>query len=308
MDEPFTTPAEPATTAGTVALECHALVRTYAHLRVREPSAEARLVASLAEVGQQSPVLAVRDADKRAVLIDGYRRVRALEQLGRDTVDAIVLGLRETEALIYCHRQETSRRRSVLEDGWLLRELRAQQGPTLRALGEAMHRSTSWISRRLGLVQALPESVEEAVRRGVVPPHSAMKSLVPLARANKGHCEELVRRLGAERITTRQMAQLYAAWRTGNEEQKERVVTAPLLFLRAAQGVTPAEPRDEIGGLVRALGATGEACVRVQVRLEHANRVDPRAAQAARVQRAWSALVTAWEGLHAQMEEPDEGS
>jgi ParB/RepB/Spo0J family partition protein len=306
MDAPFPMPAEPAPTAGTVPLECHALVRTYAHLRVREPGAEARLVASLAEVGQQSPVLAVRDADRRAVLIDGYRRVRALERLGRDTVDAIVLGLSEADALIYCHRQETSRRRSVLEDGWLLRELRGQ-GPTLRALGEALHRSTSWISRRLGLVQALPESVEEAVRRGVVPPHSAMKSLVPLARANKGHCEELVRRLGAERITTRQMAQLYAAWRAGNDEQKERVVTAPLLSLRAAQGVTPAEPRDELGWLVRALGATGEACVRVQMRLERAARVDPRAAQAARVQRAWSSLVTAWEGLHAQMEEPDEG-
>lgn len=306
MDEPFATPADPDTTTGTVLLECRTLARTYAHLRVRDPGAEARLVASLAEVGQTSPVLVVRNADKRAVLIDGYRRVRALEQVGRDTVRAIVLELSEADALVYCHRQETSRRRSALEDGWLLRELRVQ-GPTLRAIGEAMHRSASWISRRLGLVHALPESVEEAVRRGVVPPHSAMKSLVPLARANKVHCEELIRRLGKERITTRQMAQLYAAWRTGDEEQKERVVHAPLLFLRAAQGVTPAEPRTELWWLVRALGATGEALARVRERLDHAASVDPRAAHAARVRRAWRPVVTAWEGLRTQMEEHDEG-
>jgi len=306
MDEPFATPADPTATTGTVLLECHTLVRTYAHLRVRDPGAEARLVASLAEVGQTSPVLVVRNDDKRAVLIDGYRRVRALDQLVRDTVHALELGLYETDALMYCHRQETSRRRSALEDGWLLRELRTQ-GATQRAIGTAMHRSPSWISRRLGLVHALPESVEEAVRRGVVPPHSAMKSLLPLARANKVHCEELIRHLGAERITTRQMAQLYAAWRTGDEEQKERVVHAPRLFLRAAQEVAPAEPGDELGWLVRALSATGEALVRARERLDRAASVDPRAAYTARVRRAWRAVVTSWEGLRTQMEERDEG-
>ena len=40
------------------------------------------------------------------------------------------------------------------------------------------------MSRRMALVSALPESAEEAVRSGWVPPHAAMKSLVPLARAN----------------------------------------------------------------------------------------------------------------------------
>ena len=48
----------------------------------------------------------------------------------------------------------------------------------------ALGRSTSWASRRLGLVEAMPDGVLELVRRGEVGAWSAMKHLLPLARAN----------------------------------------------------------------------------------------------------------------------------
>ncbi len=150
--------AEPETTPGTITLECRALQLTYAHLRVRDLGAEGRLTASMAEAGQASPVIVVHDAERRPVLLDGYRRVRALGRLGQDTVVAIALGLSEADALVYCHRQETSRRRSSVEEGWLVRELHGQ-GPTLEVIGVALGRSPSWVSRRLALVRALPESV-----------------------------------------------------------------------------------------------------------------------------------------------------
>ncbi len=186
---------EPAPQPGTITLECRALVLRYVHLRIRDAGAEARLVSSMAEAGQTSPVIVVHDADGRPVLLDGYRRVRALGQLANDTVVAIRLGLSEADGLVYCHRQETSRRRSMVEEGWLLSELHGQ-GPPLRAIGVALGRTASWVSRRMALVSALSESVQEAVRWGRVPAHGAMKSLVPLARANKAHCERLVKALG----------------------------------------------------------------------------------------------------------------
>jgi ParB family transcriptional regulator, chromosome partitioning protein len=300
MDEAFATQVEPETKPGTVALERTSLVLTYAHLRIREPSAEARLLASLSAAGQSSPVIVVRDAEGRTVLIDGYRRVRALGRLGSERVIALVLELHEADALVYCHRLETSRRRSALEDGWLVRELYGQ-GPPLHDISCALGRSTSWVSRRLALVRVLPQSVEEAVRRGLTPPHGAMKSLVPLARANKAHCEELVVNLDGQRVTTRQIAALYAAWRSGDPEQKERIVKAPRLFLKAVQSAAAAQPRDELGWLVRQLGAAGEALTRAAESLERAAEGDPRVTRNVRVQRAWRPVAAAWEALRSAM-------
>jgi ParB family chromosome partitioning protein len=309
MDEPGPFDAdvetEPETRPGTITLECRALRMSYAHLRIRDPGAETRLSASMAEVGQSSPVIVVHDAEGSAVLIDGYRRVRVLGRLGQDTVIAVALGLSEADALVYCHRQETGRRRSIVEEGWLLREL-CGQGATLSAIGLSLGRSPSWVSRRMALVSALPESVEEAVRRGRVPAHGAMKSLVPLARANKSDCERLVQALGDGRVTTRQMAHLYAAWRAGDGEQRERIVGAPRLFLRAAAASAP-EPGDEIEWLVQKLGVAGEALTRAGESLERAVSVDAQVVTSARVRRAHRHLRAAWEALHTRMEEDRAG-
>jgi ParB-like chromosome segregation protein Spo0J len=70
-------------------LEYHQLDRRWEHLRVRHPTRQRRLLASLAESGQQTPIVVVAEVD-RYVVIDGYKRIAALEQLGRDTVEAVV--------------------------------------------------------------------------------------------------------------------------------------------------------------------------------------------------------------------------
>lgn len=310
MDEPgpFTADheAEPETRPGTVTLECRVLRKTYAHLRIREPAAEARLSASIAEVGQRSPVLVVHDADGYPVLIDGYRRVHALTRLGQDTVSALALGLSEADALVYCHRQESSRHRSIVEEAWLVRELHGQ-GPSLAAIGLALGRSTSWVSRRVALLAALPESVQEAVHEGRVPAHGAMRSLVPLARANKAQCEQLLRALGEGQITTRQLAELHAAWRAGDSEQRERIVGAPRLFLRASLAAAP-EPGDALGWLIQKLGAAGTALALAGESLSRAASDDAQVTKSARVRRAMRPIQAAWKTLHQRMEEDDAGS
>jgi ParB family chromosome partitioning protein len=296
---------EPAPRAGTISLECRALVLRYVNLRIVDAGAEARLAASMAEAGQTSPVIVVHDADGCPVLLDGYRRVRALGRLGNDTVIALVLGLSEADGLVYCHRQETSRRRSVVEEGWLIREL-CVQGPTLHAVGVALGRTASWVSRRMALVSALPKSAEEAVRCGRLPPHAAMKSLVPLARANKAHCEQLVKGLGDQRVTTRQVAHLYAAWRAGDGEVRERIASAPRLFLRAVEASAP-EPGDEIGWLIQKLGVADEVLRRTGESLEQAASADASVVTSPRVRRAIRGMRAAWEALHNRMEEYDAG-
>ena len=75
-----------------VQLEFHQLDRRWEHLRVRHPGWECRFLASLAESGQQVPIVMVA-ADgqpNRFVVVDGYTRVAAPRQLGWDKVQTVV--------------------------------------------------------------------------------------------------------------------------------------------------------------------------------------------------------------------------
>ena len=82
--------------------EFHQLDRRHEHLRVRNSQRQRQLLASLATSGQQTPIIAVAVADQpdRYLVIDGYKRIAALEQLGRDTVEAVIWPLNEVQALV----------------------------------------------------------------------------------------------------------------------------------------------------------------------------------------------------------------
>ena len=83
-------------------LEFHQLDRRHEHLRVRNPQRQRQLLASLAASGQQTPIVVVTVPDQpdRYLVIDGYRRIAALQQLGRDTVEAVVWPMNEVQALV----------------------------------------------------------------------------------------------------------------------------------------------------------------------------------------------------------------
>src|SRR6185437_1977682 len=98
-------------------LEFHQLDRRWEHLRARHPSRQRRLLASLADVGQQTPivVVATEDPADRYVVIDGYKRIAALEQLGRDTVDAVVWPMAEAAAVLLDRSLRLSEHETPLE-------------------------------------------------------------------------------------------------------------------------------------------------------------------------------------------------
>jgi ParB family transcriptional regulator, chromosome partitioning protein len=223
-------------------LELPQLDLRYEKLRTRKPEAERKLVASLAEIGQQVPVVVVHgEGPDRFVLVDGYKRVRALRRLGQDLVAVTCWDLSEAEALVLDRLMRTGEGATALEQGWLLHELTVRFDLALEDLGRRFARSVSWVSRRLALVEELPETIQEHVRRGVLPAHAAMKYLVPLARANPAACARLVTAIAGKGLTNRQIGQLYAVWRDGLPAIRERVLTAPLLLLKArhALGTVP---------------------------------------------------------------------
>src|ERR1700682_6254434 len=174
-------------------LEFHQLDRRWEDLRVRHPPRQRRLLASLADSGQQTPIVVV-GADGHAdryVVIDGYKRIAALEQLGRDTVEAVVWPMSEAAAVLLDRSLRLSKHETALEVGWLLAELEQRFGYGLDELARQFDRSVSWVSRRLALVELLPQAIQQQVREGKISAHVAMKYLVPVARISLDDSERM---------------------------------------------------------------------------------------------------------------------
>jgi ParB family transcriptional regulator, chromosome partitioning protein len=219
-----------------VHLEFHQLELRYERLRVVRPEPERRLLASLAEVGQQVPIVVVKEqAADRYVVIDGYKRIRSLRKLARDAVLASRWPGEEAEALIVTRLMQTAEIETALEQSWLLLELKQRFGFSLEELARRFGHSVSWISRRLGLVQELPDEIQQRIQRGDIVAHGAAKYLVPLARANRQACLELVEAIGSTRLTSSDLGILYRAYQTGNWVTRQRLLEAPLVFLKSHQ-------------------------------------------------------------------------
>jgi hypothetical protein len=155
----------------------------------------------------------------------------------------------------------------VLEQAWLVRELIERHSLTLGRVAGELERSKSWVSRRLALVRELPERVQELVRRGGVCAHAAVRSLVPLARANALASERIAEIVAQHGLTSRQTAKLAAAYRTARGAQRDRLLDEPLLYLKAEEHVASGKTDDQVPRLVEDFEILARVARRAEKRL-----------------------------------------
>jgi ParB/RepB/Spo0J family partition protein len=266
-------------------LEFHQLERRWEHLRVRHAGRQRRLLASLAEVGQQTPIVVVTaegPAD-RYVVIDGYKRLVALEQLGRDTVEAVVWPMGEAAAVLLDRSLRLSEHETALEVGWLLAELEQRFGYGLDELARRFDRSVSWVSRRLALVEVLPEAIQQQVREGKIPAQVALKFLVPVARQSLKDCQRMAAIFAEHHCDTRDAGQLYGAWRKGSPAVRKRILDDPELFFKAQRQAQEQAPAGTGAELLRDLEMVMAIVNRAQRRLagDAVTELDEQQAKAA---------------------------
>ena len=265
-------------------LEFHQIDVRYERLRVRQPVRERRLLASLADAGQQMPIVVVT-AGAVYVVVDGHKRVRCLRRLQRDTVAAVIWERPEPEALIFRQLRHTDPTTSALEQGWLLRTLHEDHGLALDALARRFDRRVSWVSRRLSLVRTLPDAIQQHVYAGQLVAHAAMKYFVPLARANAADGVRLAAAIAPHRLTTRQIGRLYEADVAGPTATRDLVLTDPLLVLRVTADGARAAVRPDASApeaLLTDLHILGAVARRAHRRLQHGGGLLPPARA-----RAW---------------------
>lgn len=215
-------------------LEFHQLDRRLEHLRARHPARQRRLMASLAENGQQTPIIVIEN-DGRYLVIDGHKRIAALQQLGRDTVEAVIWAMSEADALVLDRSLHAREPDSALEQGWLLSELESRLGCSIEELARRFDRSRSWVASRLALVETLPESVQQLVREGKLGAWLAVRYLVPVARISLEHCRRMAAVFAEQPWSTRQAAEFYRAWLESGSAVRERLLDAPRLFAKTQE-------------------------------------------------------------------------
>lgn len=284
-------------------LEFHQLDVRYERLRVRHPARERRLLASLADAGQQMPIVVVT-VGSAYVVVDGHKRVRCLRRLQRDTVAAVIWEMPEAEALIFRQLLHTDATDSAFEQGWLLRALHEDHGFALDALARRFDRSVSWVSRRLSLVRTLPDAIQQHVQDGRLVAHAAMKYLVPLARANAGDCRRLVDAIAPHGLSTRQIGRLYQVYVTGPDATRELVLTDPLLVLRVTDDTPHAPVRPDASApeaLMTDLHILGAVARRATRRLQHGGGLLPP--ERARAWRVFDQVQTDFHHLQRRCEQ-----
>jgi ParB/RepB/Spo0J family partition protein len=250
-------------------LEFHQLDRRWEHLRVLHPGRQRRLLASLAESGRQTPIVLVAAGGQpdRYVVIDGHKRITALQQLGRDKVEAVVWPMNEPEAIVLDRSLRLSEQETALEVGWLLAELEQRFGYSLDELARRFDRSVSWVSRRLALVEALPEAIQQQVREGKIAAQVAMKFLLPAVRISLEACQRMAAIFAQYHCEMREAGQLYAAWRKASPAIRQRILEAPDLLFKTQRQAQEKAPTGTGAELLRDLEMIAAIVNRAQRRL-----------------------------------------
>ena len=230
-----------------VELPLDSLDLRYTGLRARRPALEKRLVASLGEAGQQSPVVVVPAGEAgRYVVIDGHKRVRALIKLRADVVRAAVWEMPAVEALVTAYQMASGAGWNAVEEGWLAWELVRVAGLSTSEAGRRLDCSKAWVSGRLGLVGSLPEAVLEGVRLGKIGAYTATRYLLPFARANAADCENLAGKMMVEGFRSREVEALCRYYNSASREGRRRMLEDPSRFLKVLEAAK--------------LGNTGNLC------------------------------------------------
>lgn len=214
-------------------IEHHCLDLGYGHLRVHQVKDLERLTTSIDQYGQLVPIIVVPKAEHQWTLVDGYLRIKALKRLAKDTAEAEVWECSIEEALVMVLKNGFCPARKSLEEALLLQELHQQCGMTQQDLANRIGHDQSWISRRLSLVEHLPDSVLKGLLEGSLSLWVGSRILAPMARAIPEHADLLLPYLLAHGHSTREMQVFYDHYQRSSHEARDKMVEHPELFFKA---------------------------------------------------------------------------
>ena len=242
------------------------LDRRFASLRLPLPTDLARLRASVEREGVRNPVVVSTAVEAgRLVLIDGFKRVRVLEEREEREVQATLVPLdaaASAAAILRCNAPH--RGLCELEEAWIVRALCREHKVAQVEVGRLVCRHKSWVCRRLKLAEYLEEAVQDDIRLGLLS-STVARELVRLPCGNQLPAALSIRDHG---LVSRQAALLVTLLlETSDPEARRAVLADPLRYIPVrGPGKAPVQdPRLTGGGneVRRCLLATDGATARL---------------------------------------------
>ena len=214
---------------------------SYGRVRCLAPRQIEQMKVSLTAHGQLTALVVVK-RQTGLELIDGFKRLRAADEMGWTTLRVTSLDVDEQgqwAAMLALNRATHSM--SVLEEALVLREMVAM-GMTQTQIGQILNRHKSWVSRRIGLIERLHPELVAQIREGILPPGAARR-LLGLPAGNQLELATVVMHHGLGSQETELLVRL---WRSADPPVRDYLLAHPrdaLANARAGDSEEPPDPR-----------------------------------------------------------------
>ena len=239
---------------------------TLAGLRLCDEAAIERTRDSIARQGQLTALVVFRRGDLLEV-IDGFKRLRAAQQLGWPRLRVRTLntdGAAAKAALMILNQGQGL---TELEEAWLVRALYREDQQTQPQIARLLARDKSWVSRRLLLAEGIEESVAADVRLGLLR-SSAAVCVARLPRSNQRAVTDLVMKQGLtchqiDRLVTDLLGRPVGARAGVLAQLLERPLLAPAWDAKGQSH----RPRSHAEWIAADVATLTRVCARLQARL-----------------------------------------
>ena len=201
-------------------------IRTdYSSMRLVTPSHIQGMVSSMEKHGQLQPIIIMQE-DTRYQLIDGFKRYFASQKLSLPQLETRIISVPPVigKAMILSYNKTTG---SLLdyEEGLVIQSLKTEHLMSQKEISELLGHSSSWVCRRLLLVEKLASSAQDALRMGQLTSCHA-RELIKLPRGNQ---QEFAACIIANNLTISQTSQLTSIYLgSGTEKEKQWLLADPL--------------------------------------------------------------------------------
>lgn len=221
----------------------------FASLRLVSPAEMSRLRSSVEREGVRQPVVVSTGVEReRYVLLDGFKRIRILQEQGTAEVLATLVSLdaaASKAAIVTCNAPH--RGLSDLEEAWIVRSLCRGHRVSQVEVGRLLSKHKSWVCRRLKLAEHLESSVQDDIRLGLLSSSTA-RELARLPRGNQQDAAQAVRDGG---LASRQAGQLVTLLlQTDDPDARRAILDDPTRYipLPESRKSVPLDPRLSHGG------------------------------------------------------------
>jgi len=180
----------------------------YSNLRIVFPRAEQQMFRSLKKHGQISPVIVTTNGENLYELIDGFKRYRAGEKLGWNSLKTriVKLGERANKAAML-QLNWTAKSVTEFEEALIVRSLYREDQLKQIEIAVLLERHKSWVSRRISLIERLGEEIQSEIQLGLV----SISMGRELAKLPYGNQKESLDAIRKHRLTCREAEKLVAS-------------------------------------------------------------------------------------------------